>query len=135
MRLYVTPSGRWAGTQAAAVAVAREADAGRWTQFEVPTDKPGLLAFLDERRVRAEAGLPDDLAIAAADSFDTIMDRVDAPPAAAPVREPLAVAPDGAKVALITVEEFIQNADAGQLASVANNVCWRIKELAKALQP
>lgn len=51
MRLYVTPSGKWAGTQADAVRVARESDAGRWTQVEVPTDKRGLIAFLTDRNV------------------------------------------------------------------------------------
>lgn len=45
MRLYRTAAGHWHGTQDAA-----RADAGRdWQQIEVPTDKPGLLAWLNEQ--------------------------------------------------------------------------------------
>lgn len=40
MRIYKTQAGRWAGTQA-------EAGKG-FTQIEVPTDKPGLLVWLNE---------------------------------------------------------------------------------------
>lgn len=39
MKLYRTATGTWAGTQS---------DAGKgFTQVDVPTDKPGLLAFLN----------------------------------------------------------------------------------------
>lgn len=41
MRLYRTAAGRWAGTQA-------EAGKG-FTQVEIPTDKPGLLDWLNGR--------------------------------------------------------------------------------------
>lgn len=51
MRLYVTPAGRWAGTQADAKAIGKED--GGWEEFEVPTDKPGLLEFLNSRQVGA----------------------------------------------------------------------------------
>lgn len=46
MRLYVTNRGRWAGTQADASQLARE-DNCRFKQVEVPTDKAGLLAWLN----------------------------------------------------------------------------------------
>ena len=52
MRLYVTPKGRWAGTQADATALAKEGDGG-WEQRDIPTDKDGLLGFLNEHRVNA----------------------------------------------------------------------------------
>lgn len=42
----------WAGTQADAKAAAKEAGKP-WHETEVPTDKPGLLAWLNERNVPA----------------------------------------------------------------------------------
>lgn len=45
MRLYVTPAGQWAGTQADAKKL------GQFVEVDVPTDKPGLLAWLNENRV------------------------------------------------------------------------------------
>ena len=42
MRLYRTRTGRWVGTQTDA-----RADGKGWQQVEVPTDKPGLLTFLN----------------------------------------------------------------------------------------
>ena len=45
MRLYVTPAGQWAGTQADAKKL------GQFAEVDVPTDKPGLLAWLNEQRV------------------------------------------------------------------------------------
>lgn len=53
MRLYVTEKGRWAGTQADANALLKEHGDKGWEQVEVPTDKPGLLSFLDVHRVNA----------------------------------------------------------------------------------
>lgn len=48
MRLYRTTAGEWAGTQADARALAGKA----WQEVDVPTDKPGLLAFLNGRRTQ-----------------------------------------------------------------------------------
>ena len=45
MRLYTDNQGNWAGTQADAKKF------GRFEQVEVPTDKPTLLEFLNDRRV------------------------------------------------------------------------------------
>ncbi len=50
MRLYRTPSGKWAGTQDDAKALAK-AEGTTWALVEVPVDKPGLLAFLNDHRV------------------------------------------------------------------------------------
>lgn len=55
MRLYVTPAGRWAGTQAEAKELARE-EASGWEQRDVPTDKDGLLSFLNAHAVDAMHG-------------------------------------------------------------------------------
>lgn len=61
MRLYVTAKGRWAGTQADAKILARED--GGWEQCDVPTDKDGLIAFLNGIRADEEeveiTGSPD----------------------------------------------------------------------------
>ena len=43
MRLYRTAAGQWAGTQADARDLAGKA----WEEVDVPTDKPGLLAWLN----------------------------------------------------------------------------------------
>lgn len=49
MRLYKTDMGGWAGTQADARKLAlSDGSEGLWKQVEVPTDKPGLLAFLND---------------------------------------------------------------------------------------
>lgn len=69
MRLYVTPNGQWAGTQADAKAIAKEEGTG-WEQVEVPTDKEGLLCFLNCHRVDgmcsdAKAMMPDTATITA----------------------------------------------------------------------
>lgn len=49
MRLYRTAGGRWAGTEAEARAATRDEGSkpGSWRKVEVPTDKAGLLAFLN----------------------------------------------------------------------------------------
>jgi len=49
MRLYRTDAGKWAGTQEEARALAKSAGCA-WHQVEVPTDKPGLLAFLNQEQ-------------------------------------------------------------------------------------
>lgn len=51
MKLYRAAGHLWLGTQAEAKAVARE-HGTKWTAVDVPTDKPGLIAWLnDEGRV------------------------------------------------------------------------------------
>jgi hypothetical protein len=52
MRLYTNSKGQWVGTQAEAKTIGAE-------QTEVPTDKPSLLAWLNNRTEAANAlGLP-----------------------------------------------------------------------------
>ena len=52
MRLYTNAKGQWVGTQAEAKTIGAE-------QTEVPTDKPSLLAWLNNRTEAANAlGLP-----------------------------------------------------------------------------
>jgi len=61
MRLYVTHTGRWAGTQADVRCLAR-ADVTGWSARQVPTDKQGLIDFLNDRRPdrESEDAAPDD---------------------------------------------------------------------------
>jgi hypothetical protein len=52
MRLYATSNGQWFGTQTEAARAVRELlDSGEigahWLLVDVPTDKPGLLAYLN----------------------------------------------------------------------------------------
>jgi len=56
MRLYLTDMGHWVGTQAEAGKLVRAGDGGSWVLVEVPTDKEGLLAFLNARlQIKAAA--------------------------------------------------------------------------------
>ena len=50
MRLYASPDGVWTGTQADAKAHAKQTNT-TWKEVEVPTDKAGLLYFLNDHRV------------------------------------------------------------------------------------
>lgn len=68
MRLYridqhSKPGSRWAGTQAEAKAVAKEFG-GKWVETDVPTDKAGLLEFLNREAAvaRETAALNEQLA-------------------------------------------------------------------------
>ena len=54
MKLYRTPTGHWAGTKDDAAALAK-AHNTTYEQCEVPYDKAGLLAFLNEHKVGAVA--------------------------------------------------------------------------------
>lgn len=59
MKLYLIPStGEWLGTQADAKAAAREVGCD-FDQLEVPTDKTGLLEFLNRHQVGQLEDLPD----------------------------------------------------------------------------
>ena len=50
MKLYVTPTGHWTGTQADAKKLAKQHNT-TCDVFEVPVDKKGLLDFLNEHQV------------------------------------------------------------------------------------
>lgn len=53
MKLYRTPTGHWAGTKDEAITLAK-AHNTTYEHCEVPYDKAGLLAFLNEFQVGAE---------------------------------------------------------------------------------
>lgn len=116
MRLYRTRSGNWVGTQADATRVAREDGSnGHWRQVEVPTDKPGLIAWLGSQQIAEET-------IDRASLLDPI------PATVAPAN--LADVPTEA-AARISVEEEIQRCDLPRLAVLAQNIAWRFHELGK----
>jgi hypothetical protein len=60
MRLYRIIGAGWAGTQGDAKAKSKAANAP-WHECEVPTDKPGLLAFLEHRNVAGAEEEPRQL--------------------------------------------------------------------------
>lgn len=59
MILYKTPAGVWTGTQADARAAAKveSGDPKNWVEINVPVDKAGLMAFLNDHRVGAAASV------------------------------------------------------------------------------
>lgn len=57
MRLYRIVGSAWAGTQAEAKKLSAEYNAP-WHEAEIPTDKPGLLAFLNSTGARWRAEPP-----------------------------------------------------------------------------
>lgn len=145
MKLYTTPKGRWAGTQADAKEIGKED--GGWREDEVPTDKPGLLAFLNEHSVGAEIAVrgqviddagsvePRHFAALGQDAVEEEAHLRAATPeqiAAANPNSglPKAQAFDRQVGFEIAVEEHIQSAGYPRLATLAQNVAWRFEELA-----
>lgn len=108
MRLYRTSNGEWAGKQSAAARLVRE-NGGSWEQVDVPTDKAGLISWLNERRGEV---VPMQAA-----------------------SEPAPTVADGQRTKsawMISTEEEIQSCDLPRLAVLAENVAWRFHELARA---
>lgn len=97
MRLYRILGAAWAGTQADAKAAAKDANTP-WHEYEVPTDKTGLLAFLNERNVPAQA---DEVAQLEEKRVPMPRDPMDAPAA-----EPINMASVAAKVVRQSQESF-----------------------------
>lgn len=106
MKLYVTPLGRWAGTQKEARALAQTDTSFR--EENVPSSKPMLLDWLNEHRV-----------CAVAPTFNT--PPPDPAPAATPHPE---LGPDWAEV-----EEAIWNADPARVLALNEVIGERLREL------
>ena len=109
MRLYLTSTGEWTGNQSDAAGLVR-ANGGTWEQVDVPTDKPGLIAWLTDQWAR--------FAIVPAPSVPTPTTDTDAQRAE--------------NLRRISIEEEIQSCDLPRLAVLAENVAWRFHELARA---
>ena len=110
MRLYLTSTGEWTGNQSDAAGLVR-ANGGTWEQIDVPTDKPGLIAWLTQEWAR----------------FSMIAAR------SAPMTAPTDVDAQRAEsLRRISIEEEIQSCDLPRLAVLAENVAWRFHELARA---
>lgn len=122
MRLYLIGLDMWAGTQADAKALAREHGLA-WREVDVPTDKAGLMAFLNAGWIRPAAE-------AAADPEP--IDR----PAAQPVPVPVPGLPQ-AKIDhplnLMAIEDFIEGAQPHQLGIIMRGAAQRLQIIGQDL--
>lgn len=109
MRLYLTSAGEWTGNQSDAAGLAR-ANGGTWEQIDVPTDKPGLIAWLTGQWAR----------------FSIV------PTPLCPSATTEAEAQRAESLRRISIEEEIQSCDLPRLVVLAENVAWRFHELARA---
>lgn len=102
-------------------------------ETEVPTDKDGLMEFLNQiKKFHHEdmANIRSRVSELENDPSGPLSRPVEAIVEETAVTQP-APAPHPSLGLTLDVEEAIQNATPIQLASYANNVCWRIMELAK----
>lgn len=139
MRLYRTRAGSWHGTQAEAGNACIDEAQPRtgWSEINVPTDKPGLLDWLNEHvgpatveALRAERELNQLREREAAREEHQAFMRSTQP---VPVRP--APTPAPCRPSLTDVETFIQSADAYQLRSLFENVVLRGRELIGEARP
>lgn len=131
MKLYIA-NGVYVGTQAEAKKLDK-----LFTQVEVPTDKEGLIAYLNEHQVDRDVhhqqvadgpyAVDDDASDLLGD--DDASDLLGDTPVVHHVEHNTAALHDR-QMTQIEVEEAIQRATPVELSSYASNVCWRIKELA-----
>lgn len=116
MRLYICTDGSYAGTQA---------DAGKgWTQVEVPTDKPGLLGYLNGLGASKSTPEPVEAPVARDTAF-----RGTHAPATTP--RGLQALSEGRE--LDQVEAWIDRAHGWQLVRLVGMVTHRLSELARGL--
>lgn len=104
MRFYRTTSGAWAGTQA---------DAGKgFETIEVPTDKPGLLDWLNAN------ARPENAAV------------IITPPPAPPARQQQPSIDAGAAYLdhSIKIDELIQAASLPEAIRLFDQIAWRLDE-------
>jgi hypothetical protein len=124
MRLYRILETGWAGTQDDAKI--RSKEAGRpWHVFDVPTDKPGLLAFLEERNVPAS-----ESELGQVDKPRELLEPepMDAPPA--PAEPPRQQLQDSYTAS--DIEDFILNrANVAQASNIMACLGSRFAELVK----
>lgn len=119
MKLYVTPLGQWAGTQADARAF-KATHGVSFEQIDVPTDKPGLLEFLNRHQVGALEQLPDR----GGDFKDP------APSTPAPVaydaQHPLTT---------MAIEDWCAAAQPHQLGTIMRAASLRLQQISQEVQP
>lgn len=126
MRLYASPDGRWTGTQADAKKL------GKYAEIDVPTDKPGLLAWLNSRAEKPSPTLPPPPVVA---EPDDIADLLGEEPAPSPVaRDTSASATlsriDNPDIRVDDVVEAIGKSKMHALKRFAGAVAMRFQELA-----
>ncbi|ABQ68572.1 hypothetical protein Swit_2213 [Rhizorhabdus wittichii RW1] len=131
MRLYRTRAGSWHGTQAEARNACIDEAQPRtgWSEINVPTDKPGLLDWLNEH-----VGPATVEAFRAERELDQIREREAADRRTLPPVQP-APTPAPCRPSLTDVEAFIQSADAYQIRSLFENVVLRGRELIGEARP
>lgn len=133
MDLYLIGS-RYVGTQADARAEAKAQgirfDPERHGE-KVPTDKAGLIAYLNEAIGKADAVAYGDGAEAMSRAIREQAPPEDRPFSAASVLKAMdePVAPQTRAERLTVLEEAIQNADGFELSSLLGNVISRLEEL------
>lgn len=128
MKLYRTPTGHWAGNQDDARALAKQYDTD-WEPCEVPDNKAGLLAFLNEHQVGYISVHSDDydlppIKVVATDAANT--------PVAA-VRD-LGTAPNPAVAKIydrLAMEEAILEAPLDTAVALAELVMSRIRDFTR----
>jgi hypothetical protein len=127
MKVYLVvnapASMRWQASQAEAKRLAR-AYGGEINDIRVAEEgREELAAFLNGRELFVQPATQLDEGIS--EAADHWVKK------ALPIVQPAATS-EALNPTLLSVEEFIQQADGGALASIASNVCWRIKELTKS---
>lgn len=126
MRLYRILGKAWAGTQGDARARSKQLGAP-WHECDVPTDKPGLLAFLERRNV--PGGEIDEIERRVAHDDPLEREPMDAPPAA-PAEPPRQLQQDS--YTATDIEDFILNrASVAQASNIMACLGSRFAELVK----
>lgn len=111
---------QWVGTQDEAKRGAREIG-GFWEPVEVPTDKAGLIDYLNGARAPVETDHMSETEFASFAEAKAVLPLPDLRPA------------DSAPMTLIAVEEYIQAAEHAALSSIISNAVFRLRELEKRI--
>lgn len=139
MKLYRILGHAWAGTQADAKAASKEHKAP-WRAVEVPTDKPGLLAFLTARNV---AGNEDEAAQPIVIAAPLVREPLDLP-RDEPVTLSIAIAPPAAETPgqfklrqgreADDIVEYVLGAEGFVLANIMGACLERLQQLQRDAQ-
>ena len=118
MRLYITQTGKYVGTQ-----VEAKADGKDWHQVEVPTDKAGLIEYLNGLRWSQQAQAIEDMVAPEITNAD--------PSIAMEKKEPKTVDQERAWTAT-EIEDFIlSRASVNETSNIMSRLAVRFAELVK----
>lgn len=127
MKLYVTPLGQWAGTQADARAF-KATHGVDFEQIDVPTDKPGLLEFLNRHMVGALEQLPDrggDFENPAPNEAEDLFEQTHGK-IIREVSHPLTT---------MAIEDWCERAQPHQLGTIMRAASLRLQQISQEVQP